>query len=259
MALFRQLEEGAGQIALKQDFGDPNLVDTVVKTINDLFGVDLSAFFDTVNNLVELGITTLKSIVQDIVDIFSGVVGAVVNPICQAIKDWFGLITGFRENTIPELAGLQSTTQKLEGIIGYAHGYANGGWSSDIGLAKRNAVDGIIGPTLGVTRQTGSYYLSSKGLWVADARINIDQAGIGVAGTTELQVRVYAPNGALHAVATSLENTDRRHCHVIHLPFTVPTAGYYVEMWTDVPGLRNAWGGSHFNGFSVEKRSMETS
>lgn len=257
MTLFRQLEEGASQIALKEDFGDPSLVDIVVKTINDLFGVDLSAFFDTVNNLVELGITTIRSIVNDIVGIFSGTIGAVVNAICQPIKDWFGLITGFRDTAAPELADLQDRTQKLEGVVGYAHGYANGGWSSDIGLAKR-PVDGVIGTTVGVTRQSGAYYLHSRGLWVADARINIDAKGAFVSTTTELQIRVYAPNGSLHAIAVSLENTGERHCHVVHLPFTVPSAGYYVEMWTDVPAFRNAWGGSHYNGLSVEKRSTET-
>lgn len=175
----------------------------------------------------------------------------------NGMNGFFNGLLGIIDGHTVELAGLQSTTQKLEGIIGYAHGYIAGGWSGQLGPAKRG-VTGVIGPTEGVTRQAGAYYLHSKGLWVADGRLNIDQAGILVGTTTELQIRVYSPGGSLHAIAVSLENTGGRHCHVVHLPFTVPSAGYYVEFWADVPVARNAWGGSQFNGFSVEKRSLET-
>ncbi|NKV27752.1 hypothetical protein GS912_24620 [Rhodococcus hoagii] len=174
----------------------------------------------------------------------------------QAIRNGLASLFGIVDGHTVELAGLQDTTQKLEGVIGYAHGYITGGWSGQLGPAKRS-VTGVIGTTVGVTRQSGAYYLHSKGLWVADARMNIDQAGFAVGTTTELQIRVYSPGGSLHAIAVSLHNTGARHPHVVHLPFTVPSAGYYVEFWADVPVARNAWGGSQFNGFSVEKRSLE--
>ncbi|MBM4517529.1 hypothetical protein GS432_20010 [Rhodococcus hoagii] len=174
----------------------------------------------------------------------------------QAIRNGLASLFGIVDGHTVELAGLQDTTQKLEGVIGYAHGYITGGWSGQLGPAKRS-VTGVIGTTVGVTRQSGAYFLHSKGLWVADARMNIDQAGFAVGTTTELQIRVYSPGGSLHAIAVSLHNTGARHPHVVHLPFTVPSAGYYVEFWADVPVARNAWGGSQFNGFSVEKRSLE--
>ncbi|NKS60609.1 hypothetical protein GS504_24460 [Rhodococcus hoagii] len=192
-----------------------------------------------------------------------GFLGLIIATITQGIastlgelSSFFGNLFGLIDTHTVELAGLQSTTQKLEGVIGYAHGYITGGWSGQLGPAKRS-VTGVIGTTVGVTRQSGAYYLHSKGLWVADARMNIDQAGFAVGTTTELQIRVYSPSGALHAIAVSLHNTGARHPHVVHLPFTVPSAGYYVEFWADVPVARNAWGGSQFNGFSVEKRSLE--
>ncbi|NKS98653.1 hypothetical protein GS498_19225, partial [Rhodococcus hoagii] len=76
----------------------------------------------------------------------------------------FNGLNKFLSGQAVELAGLQSTTQKLLGIIGYAHGYITGGWSGQLGPAKRG-VTGVIGPTEGVTRQSGAYYLHSKGLW----------------------------------------------------------------------------------------------
>lgn len=176
----------------------------------------------------------------------------------NGLSSFLGGLLGTVDGHGTELADLQDKTQKLEGVIGYAHGYINGGWSGQLGLAKRS-IDRAIGPTVGVTRASGAYYLNSKGLWVADARLNVNTAGFGVGTTTELHIRVYSPGGSLHATAASLATTAERHCHSVHLPFTVPSAGYYVEFWADVPLARDALGGSHFNGFSVEKRSMETS
>ncbi|NKW63229.1 hypothetical protein GS937_01615 [Rhodococcus hoagii] len=80
----------------------------------------------------------------------------------QAIRNGLASLFGIVDGHTVELAGLQDTTQKLEGVIGYAHGYITGGWSGQLGPAKRS-VTGVIGTTVGVTRQSGAYYLHSKG------------------------------------------------------------------------------------------------
>lgn len=165
-------------------------------------------------------------------------------------------IFGFGQQTRVDLGDLQDTTQELLGIIGYAHGYISGGWSTIVGLGKRS-VSYAIGRTVGVTRQSGAYYLHSKGLWVADAILNLDQSGVFVVDHAELQVRVYAPDGSLHFVRSAFDNTGMQTTLSVHVPFTVPSAGYYVEYWANVAAARNVATGSRFTGLSVEKRSSE--
>lgn len=158
-----------------------------------------------------------------------------------------------------ELADLQDRTQVLEGVIGYAHAYANGTISTTAGY-KRMEMTNQIGPIQGVTlTPAGSFVLGSKGLWVADGHAFYDAVGAGVT-KVELQVRVYQPDGTtLHAVRQAeIDDADEVSLSV-HLPFVVPTSGYIVQLWADAAYLRGIWSGSQYNGLSVEKVSSETS
>ena len=47
--LFKQLEEAAGQIALKKDFTDGDIIQGVISTIEELTGLDLSGLHDIVS------------------------------------------------------------------------------------------------------------------------------------------------------------------------------------------------------------------
>ena len=157
-----------------------------------------------------------------------------------------------------DLATLQDRTQALEGVIGYAHGYCNAGISLAIGPIKYG-VDAQVGPIAGVVLTNGAFYLGSKGLWVADARVTFDPAGFGVGEDTEVRVRVFDPGGTIYFEATNVNHGNQRQTLTLHVPFTVPTSGYRVELWVAAAVARNVQNGSFFNGISVEKRSTETS
>lgn len=154
-----------------------------------------------------------------------------------------------------ELAGLQSRTQKLEGVIGYAHAYANGGTSLSLGSVKY-PMSNQIGPVVGVTMTNGSFFLGSKGLWVADGHATFDFLSIGVKKIS-MTLKVYAPNGSEHFKRTSIFDTGEQNTRSVHMPFTVPSAGYYVELWVNAAVGRGVFGGSEWNGLSVSKISTE--
>lgn len=156
-----------------------------------------------------------------------------------------------------ELAGLQSRTQKLEGVIGYAHAYANGGMSLSLGSVKY-PMSNQIGPVVGVTMTNGSFFLGSRGLWVADAQAAFDSYGVGVKKIS-ITAKVFSPGGSIHFQRTSVTTTGEEDTHAVHMPFTIPSAGYYVELWVNAAIGRGVYGGSEWNGLSVNKISTETS
>ena len=218
----------------------------------------LDDLLDTALQWVEDGIETLERITQQIIDIFLGLVVTPINEALQDLKDWFTDLVAFRSGTSADLADLQSKTQALEGVIGYAHGYCDAGISVAIGAIKYG-VDNQVGPIEGAVLTNGAYYLGSKGLWVADARVTFDPAGFGVGEDTEVLIRVFDPSGNPHFIATNVNHGAQRQTLTLHVPFTVPSAGYRVELWVAAAIARNVQTGSKFNGLSVEKRSTETS
>lgn len=156
-----------------------------------------------------------------------------------------------------ELAGLQSRTQKLEGVIGYAHAYANGGLSLSLGSVKF-PMSNQIGPLVGVTMTNGSFFLGSKGLWVADAQASFDTYGVGVKKIS-ITAKVFSPGGLIHFQRSSIFDTGEENTRAVHMPFTIPSAGYYVELWLNAAIGRGVYGGSEWNGLSVNKISTEES
>lgn len=200
---------------------------------------------------------------QDVPRTESGVLALVKG---QTTGPWSDAQNKFRTNIQnplqqqqTELAGLQSRTQKLEGVIGYAHAYASGGISMSLGSVKYS-MSNQIGPVVGATMTNGSFILGSKGLWVADAHMSFDYYKIPFGVTKiSLSVRVYAPDGSLHAIRTSRDDTEEDGTLTVHMPFTVRTAGYYAELWVNAAVGRGVFGGSEWNGLSVNKISTETS
>lgn len=224
--------------------------------------------FDTVGNaidsimgaLVDVPMNILQQVLDQILAIFGGDTVDPINDAVQGVKDFFDNlgVDLAAKATQDDLAALQDRTQDLEGIIGYGHGYCNAGISLAIGAIKYG-VDVQVGPAEGVTLTDGAWVLGSKGLWVADARVTFDPAGELVGEDTEVKIRVYNPSGGLHFEATNVNRGAQRQTLTLHVPFTVPTSGYKVELWVAAAAFRNVGTGSYFNGLSVEKRSTETS
>lgn len=171
--------------------------------------------------------------------------------------DKIKLFGGGVADTQSELAGLQDRTQELEGVIGYAHAYANGGFSLSLGSVKY-PMSNQIGRVVGATMTNGSFVLGSKGLWVADGQATFDIYRVGVKKIS-VTLKVFAPNGSIHFQRTALTTTEEEFTHAVHMPFTVPSAGYYVELWVNAAIGRGVYGGSEWNGLSVSKISTETS
>lgn len=166
-------------------------------------------------------------------------------------------IFGFGYDTRTDLGNLEDRTQDLEGVIGYSHSYSSGGISAnptagDIKLSMTN----VIGSNVGTTFANGGVVLASRGLWVASLPLTVD---FYLAGSmyTNAQIRVYAPDGSLYRQRIAEADSGERETHFVHLPFTVPTAGYRVEAWCNAAAGRGIKGGSTWNGLSVEKRSLE--
>lgn len=171
--------------------------------------------------------------------------------------DKIRLFGGGVADTQTELAGLQDRTQELEGVIGYAHAYANGGISLSLGSVKY-PMSNQIGRVVGATMTNGSFILGSKGLWVADGQATFDSVAVGVKKIS-ITLKVYTPGGSEYFKRTSVFDTGEQNTRSAHMPFTVPSAGYYVELWVNAALGRGVFGGSEWNGLSVSKISTETS
>ena len=223
--------------------------------------------FDTVGNaidsimaaLVDVPLNLVQEVLDQILAIFGGDTVDPINDAVQGVKDFFdGLGVDLAgKATHADLADLQDRTDVLEGVIGYAHAYVDGSISTTAG-DKKLAMTNQIGPAQGVTLSGGSFVLGSKGLWVADVHACFDYLSVGVNATT-LFARVYTPGGSLYAERWAISNIGEKHTLNVHLPFTVPTSGYKVEMWANAALGRGIFGGSANNGLSVNKVSSEDS
>lgn len=157
-----------------------------------------------------------------------------------------------------DLASLQSRTQVLEGVIGYAHSYCTGG--SPVGNADTFIPLNIpVGPTVGVTRTGNRFVLGSRGLWVAQAQIGYDSISSILNTYINVQIRVYTPAATLFAHGIAETVTETQHTCTVQMPFVVPAAGYYAELWGFMGLTRGVKGGSSWTRMSVQKVSSETS
>ncbi|MDV6276364.1 hypothetical protein R3Q06_22965 [Rhodococcus erythropolis] len=157
-----------------------------------------------------------------------------------------------------DLAGLQSRTQQLEGVIGYAHSYCTGG--APVGNADTFIPLNIpVGPTVGVTRTGNRFVLGSRGLWVAQAQIGYDSISSILNTYINAQIRIYTPGGTLFAHGIAETVTETQHTCTVQMPFVVPAAGYYAELWGFMGLTRGIKGGSSWTRMSVQKVSSETS
>ena len=258
-----------GQIALRSDFQDDGIIGMIVDMIDQLFGIDLSAFFDVVDGIL----APVNAVVNQVIDVFNGLIVTPINAAIAGIIDWFTGNNADRASALSkansalsgltskasqtDLAALQSRTQTLEGVVGYCHTWCSGGVSIVAG-DRIIPQDNRVGAQVGTTHSGNRIYLNSKGLWVMDGHLTFDFLNIGVV-YINLQLRVMTPGGSLWFQRFSEADTDKRQTLNVHAAFTVPTAGYYVEMVANAGSGRGIKGGTVWNGLSVEKRSTEDS
>ena len=203
-----------------------------------------------------LAATVWNNMSTQVNSFFSNIVGQ----IAQAFTGVFGnlaAITGWKNGVTGDLGNLQSRTQVLEGVIGYCHTWCSGGVSLAAG-DRFIPMDNRIGPLVGTAHAYDRIYLGTKGLWVADAHLTFDFLNIGVT-YINLQLVVKNASGTVWFNRFAEADTDKRQTLSVHMAFTVPGTGYYLEVIANAGSGRGIKGGSQWNGLSVNKMSTETS
>lgn len=173
---------------------------------------------------------------------------------------------------------LQSTTQKLEGIIGYGSWVAS--QNKFIGIIN-NAPDRVMefdaqqGPIVGVELYTDPLFanrkivrLKSEGLWEIKAQTCARRTGYTGNDKVYLDIVVRRPDGSefYRRASSAVANKDEGGLTPVgdgevaikgDLFVVVPKADYtvHVEMWTG--RWRWFYGGSVWSGLSVLKHSSE--
>lgn len=239
--------------------GTPGLPGSGAEDTKDISGKVADKMKDPAGGILGQVFTRILNVLSGFLnldDLLVSIANAITGGIVGGSGPLFDIFN-FGQTTRSDLGDLQDQTQKLQDVIGYSHSYSGGGisfqFSGDIKLGMTNQ----IGPHVGTTFTNGGVVLLSKGLWVADLALTMDYLSIGFV-YTNAQIRVYKPNGTLHAQRIAEADSGEKESHSVHLPFVVDSAGYYVEVWCNAAVGRGVRGGSIWNGLSVEKRSTET-
>ena len=155
-----------------------------------------------------------------------------------------------------ELAELQDQNQRLLGVIGYGHATPNSELKTNgFNRWQRLSMDSQIGPMVGMHINDGKIYLESKGLFFIQCQTTHDW--YGVRDKVQTSVRVYDPQGNLHAEKTSVEDSSTQATVTVLMPVTVPSAGYYLEVHVAGALGRTVFPGQNRTFLSVDKRSQE--
>lgn len=155
-----------------------------------------------------------------------------------------------------ELAELQDQNQKLLGVIGYGHATPSSELKTN-GFSRwqRLSMNKQVGPMVGMHINDGRIYLESKGLFFIQCQTTHDW--YSVRDRVQTSVRVYDPQGNLHAEKTSVEDSNTLATVTVLMPVTVPTSGYYVEVHVAGALGRTVFPGQSRTFLSVDKRSQE--
>lgn len=195
----------------------------------------------------------LATFANKIVAAFDGI--SVENPF-ERIEEIFTAQKNQIDQQSQELAELQDQNQKLLGVIGYGHATPSNELKTN-GFSRwlRLNMDRQVGPMVGMHINDGKIYLESKGLFFIQCQTTHDW--YGVRDKVQTSVRVYDPMGNLHAEKTSVEDSSTQATVTVLMPVTVPSAGYYVEVWVAGALGRTVFPGQTKTFLSVDKRSQE--
>lgn len=155
-----------------------------------------------------------------------------------------------------ELAELQDQNQKLLGVIGYGHATPSSELKTN-GFSRwlRLSMDKQVGPMVGMHINDGRIHLESKGLFFIQCQSTHDW--YGVRDKVQVSLRVFDPQGNLHAEKTSVEDSSTQATVTVLMPVTVPSAGYYLEVHVAGALGRTVFPGQTKTFLSVDKRSQE--
>lgn len=148
--LFRQLEEGAGQVALKTDFESPDIIDIVIGMIEQATGLDL---------------TILKNIVDGIQDALGGILDvptAIFNSIVDAINQFITDLLGLLDAATGGFFGLTG----LAGALNQTHSTATTAQSTAV-TASTNANTALTNSNTANTNATAAQIAASNAATVA--------------------------------------------------------------------------------------------
>lgn len=155
-----------------------------------------------------------------------------------------------------DLAELQDKTQQLLGVIGY------GFYTIPTNLSTNGANKWIklnlntqVGPQVGCHEDNGSVVLDSKGLFFLSAQVNFDFIVAGA--RVQCSLRVYDPQGNLHAEKLSIMDSLTLTTVTTLMPVTVPSKGYKVELYVQGQIIRGVLAGQNNTFLSIDKRSQE--
>jgi len=247
-----QLQEAASQIALKRDFEDPSLIDTVIAVIKDLTGLDLHGLWEGVENLVN----GVAHVVNQVVDIITGIIVTPINTAIAAVQDFFTGLFGFQRDTPVQIQSLQDRAQELEGVIGYGNVVMTR--NEHIGLLDTRPIlkfGGQIGRMKGVTIAPGGdgLVLGSPGLWRADCIIYPDFTNFTGDPWVIMDLEVHYPQGGLYERKRVRSEIGGGQSLVGMLSFTVPDPGYRVHVFVTSGRWRRFLGGTLWSMLSVNK------
>lgn len=155
-----------------------------------------------------------------------------------------------------DLAELQDKTQQLLGVIGYGFytiptNISTGGANKWIKLNLNTQV----GPKVGCHEEHGSIILDSKGLYFLSAQVNFDFIVAGA--RVQCSLRVYDPQGNLHAEKLSIMDSLTLTTVTTLMPVTIPSQGYKVELYVQGQIIRGVLAGQNNTFLSIDKRSQE--
>lgn len=155
-----------------------------------------------------------------------------------------------------DLAELQDKTQQLLGVIGYGF-YTIPTNISTVGANKwvKLNLTSQVGPKVGCHEENGSIILDSKGLYFLSAQVNFDF--IAVSARVQCSLRVYDPQGNLHAEKLSIMDSLTLTTVTTLMPVTIPSQGYKVELYVQGQIIRGVFAGQNNTFLSIDKRSQE--
>lgn len=279
MVLFNQLQEGAKGIALKDDF-TPNggMVDQIIAVIKELTGIDLTDLLGNVAPWIAEGVATVQNIVNQIIDIFNGLVVVPINAAIATLRNWFlGIfepgLGGFSEQTGIKINNMQDQLQVLQGIIGYGSWVMSNNHYLNLVTGPADRVpqfDAQQGPKVGVELYTDPLLgnkkilrLQSRGLWEIKAQTKARRTGYTGGDKVYLDIVVRWPDGseyyrrAADAIALKDNGGDGEITLKGDLFVVTRAPGFtvHVELFTE--RWRWFYGGSLWSGLSVLKHSSE--